>query len=89
MEPAAVSKLSSPVAPGTGLKEDRRSWVYDADPPTGTGKVFLLTDGGTEVVGRWRPNAGYIAWCAIPRRDHVKEDEVRRRRAALKGNAPT
>lgn len=49
-----------------------RAWVYGEAPPTGTGRVLLLTWQGTEILGKWRSDE-YQAWAALPERDSARE----------------
>jgi hypothetical protein len=44
----------------------------DPKPPGGA-DVHLLTIGGICVRGRWKDDAGLIAWAPLPKRDKAKE----------------
>lgn len=45
-------------------------------PPPGGAKVQLLTTGGVCVLGHWKPNAGFIAWAPLAKRDKQLEKQL-------------
>lgn len=67
----------------------RAAWRYavpgDAVP---SGRLLLLTCGGVAVIGNWKPDAGYIAWSDLPRRDLRREYDLMAARAAWQPGGP-
>ena len=41
-------------------------------PPIGV-KLLLLTEGGVAVVGDWKDDGGFIAWCPLPKKKITKQ----------------
>ena len=55
------------------------TYLYPAagDPkPPGGADVHLLTRGGVCVRGKWRDDAGFIAWAPLHKRDKEKEKRL-------------
>jgi hypothetical protein len=48
------------------LKNSRNNcWQYEMPPVHGY-SVAMLTIGGIPIIGNWKKNEGFIAWCKIP-----------------------
>lgn len=57
------------------------------DPrPIPGAKVQLLTIGGIHTTGPWQDNGFYLGWLELPKRDMVKEDQIKEMRDAAARN---
>lgn len=47
-------------------------------PPAPIGEqLIILTAGGQHIMGRWRDDADFVAWCHRPERDQDAEQRLR------------